>query len=142
MRPLPHIHSKKHLGVISCKAFLRKTPYMERSSSDSAVLHMVAYYCGFLPTLPHHFLHFSVSPLAPPPPHPAVSGKEQCVSSATLIQLASTDASCFNNPLQCTQTLRFERRGGAGDRMSDRGRDKGEEKGKSKREERQNGEEV
>lgn len=55
MRPLPHIHSKEHLGVIRCKALLRKMPYMEWCSSDFSVLHMVAYYCGFLP------ITFSVS---------------------------------------------------------------------------------
>lgn len=43
---LPRIHSKKHLGVIRCKALPRtKMPYMEWCSSDFSALHMVARTC-------------------------------------------------------------------------------------------------
>lgn len=47
MRPLPHIRSKEHLGVIRCKASQRQMPYMQRYPLDLSVLHTVAYYCGF-----------------------------------------------------------------------------------------------
>lgn len=62
MRPLPHIRSKEHLGVIRCKALQKKCLIWSDTHLTSQYYTWFHITVVFLPTLPHHFLgrvHFS-----------------------------------------------------------------------------------